>query len=147
MLPFGMLNLEFRVGGGRKYTITENTSFYHGTKRKDAVVTARITGFLTLSRIRFPQLCLMKMIPNLSSAFPKSLQMNLPLFSEQCKPHLEFIRHIPCWLTYRGTLIYSSLWLLLIFSFKLFFFFKFGHSPIVGHFRLLLICKYYKYKK
>lgn len=42
-----MLNLEFRVGGDRKYTITENTSFfYHGTNRKDAVVTAHITGFL-----------------------------------------------------------------------------------------------------
>lgn len=98
-LPDGMLNLELRVGEGRKYTITENTSFYHGTNRKDAVlptVTARITGFLTPSRIRFPQLCLMKMIPNLSSTFSKSFQMNLPLFSEQCKPHLEFISHIPC---------------------------------------------------
>ena len=48
-------------------------------------------GILFLAHIRLAQLCLVEMILNLYSTFPKSFQMNLPLFSEQFKPHLELI--------------------------------------------------------
>lgn len=109
--------------GAEDMQLRTNPGFVdHWTNRKDAVVTEHIMGILICSHIRFTQLCLMNMISNLSSTFLTSLQMNLPLFSEQFKPHLELIRYIPCWSTdlHRNG-IYSSLWLLLIFSFKLFY--------------------------
>lgn len=59
------------MGGSRKYANTKKVS------RKDVVVTRNITEVLILSHSRCAQLCLMEMIPNLSSTLPQVISNEL----------------------------------------------------------------------
>lgn len=143
---------KFIVGGGRKYTSNSKHKLWPWNvlillvSRKDTVVTESITDILISLTPYLLSYVLWKWFFTSLQYSPNHLKWTCLGFLNNS--NLIWSSFNTCCLTdlqkCLSSLLFFDLCLYVVSNYSIIF--LLGHSPIVGHFRLWLVCRYHKYK-